>query len=635
MRLLSTLLAATLIATAMAPADAADVPFQTRKFVYRAEGKKLAEVLQDFAASQSFPLVVDAGVDGTINADFNTTPNEFLAAVSKSYGLIWYFDGTTLFIYPSRAMASRVFRMRGYDRNQVKDMLSSLGLGDSRFPLRFDDVQQTLLAYGPPRHIELVQTVVDTLDGGARDQVAKTIQVFALRHTVAADRVAGQSRVPGLATTLNNIFNRGQRPGGGTAEEIMKPLGSGVGTAEKRRTAELNFGMKSDDSARKDTVRDGTGRLAAGETDNIKEERDRPFFQADEASNSIIVRGVPERMKQYEALIQQLDMPQDMVEIEATIIDVSTDEFESLGISWDFNRTTADGNRRSIQFSPGSPSGSAGTGPSITLGGANITTLVGDAGRQLLTRIRALEGNGKARIVARPKVLGAVNRMASMVDKRVASVRVAGNLEVNLFTIEAGTTLQVTPQVVPGTDSREVRLTLFIEDGSFEGTVVDSVPIVKRTEIRTEAMIPEGESLLIGGISVESDSKGRSGLPGLSRIPGLGALFRSDEGAKSRSERMFLITPKVISVAGTRIAAAAAAARAAALAPAVPASGAASQVAAMPAPAPAPVAAAPVAEAAPPPPVECAAAALGLSSSGCTPKSTPATPATPAPTESR
>jgi type III secretion protein C len=618
MRLLSTLLAATLIATAMAPAHAADVPFQSRKFVYRAEGKKLADVLQDFAASQALPLVVDASVDGTINADFNTTPNEFLAAVSRSYGLIWYFDGTTLFIYPSRAMASRVFRMRGYDRNQVKDMLSSLGLGDSRFPLRFDDVQQTLLAYGPPRHIELVQTVVDTLDGGARDQVAKTVQVFALKNTVAADRIAGQNRVPGLATTLNNIFNGLQRAGGGTTEATMKSLGSGVGTAEKRRTAELNFGMKSDDPSRKDTVRDGSGRLAAGETDNIKEERDRPFFQADEASNSIIVRGMPERMKQYEALVQQLDMPQDMVEIEATIIDVSSDAFDSLGVEWDFSRSD-NGARRSIQLSPGSPSGGSGTAPSISLGGANITTLVGDAGRQLLTRVRALEGNGKARIVARPKVLGAVNRMASMVDKRVASVRVAGNLEVNLFTVEAGTTLQVTPQIVPGGDSREVRLTLFIEDGSFEGAVVDSVPIIKRTEIRTEAMIPEGESLLIGGISVESDSKGRSGLPGLSRIPGLGALFRHDEGSSFRSERMFLITPKVIGVAGTRLAAAAAAARAAALAPALPASAAAVQ------PAAAPVPAAPPAEPAPPPapapaPADCAATALGLSSEDCKPK---------------
>jgi type III secretion protein C len=78
------------------------------------------------------------------------------------------------------------------------------------------------------------------------------------------------------------------------------------------------------------------------------------------------------------------------------------------------------------------------------------------------------------------------------------------------------------------------------------------VPIVTRTEIRTEATVREGESLLIGGISVESDSRGRSGLPGLSRIPVLGALFRHDEVKTSRSERLFLITPKVVTLDRTR-----------------------------------------------------------------------------------
>jgi type III secretion protein C len=517
MRRLKKLITVAVLAAFAATSAIADAPFKDQRFVYRADGKKLTEVLQDFAAAQSVPLVLDASVEGTVNAEFNAKPTEFLSALSKTYNLIWYFDGTTLFVYPSRAMVSRVFRMRGYDRDQVKQMLSSLGLGDPRFPLRFNDAEQTLLAYGPPRHIELVQTVIDTLDNGARDQVSKTIRVFPLHNAVAADRVSGQTRVPGLAATLNNIFSGGQKGAGGASEAVTQLTGgSGVGTAEKRRSAELNFGLKSD--SKKDAEREDNGQLKNGETDNIKETRDRPFFQADEASNSIIVRGVPESMKQYESLIQQLDMPQDLVEIEATIIDVSSDEFESLGLDW---------------------------------AGSNITTLVGDSGRALLNHVRALEGSGKGRIVARPKVLGAANRPATMTDKRVASVRVAGNLDSNLFTVEAGTTLEVTPQVIPSAVGGEVRLTLYIQDGSFEGNTVDSVPIVKRTEIRTDATIREGESLLVGGISLQSQSTSKTGVPGLSHIPGLGALFRQDVVSDSRSERMFLITPKVIHVAGS------------------------------------------------------------------------------------
>jgi type III secretion protein C len=242
-----------------------------------------------------------------------------------------------------------------------------------------------------------------------------------------------------------------------------------------------------------------------------------------------------------------------------------------------------------------------------TLAGTNITTLIGNAGRQLLAHVRALEGVGKAHVLARPKVLGAVNRTATMTDKRIASVRVAGNLDASLFTVEAGTTLKVTPQIVTYGDHREVRLSLSIQDGDFEGTVVDQVPIIKQTEINTEASVREGESLLIGGISVESESSGTSGVPLLSKIPFLGAAFRHDEGAKSRTERLFLLTPKVITVGDARPVASAANRTTLAAPPA-----------ATPAPAPAPRAVAVNVAAVKPraSDTDCAAVALGLAT-GC------------------
>lgn len=528
-----------------------------KRFVYRADGKRLTEVLQDFGAVESIPVVVDAGVDGTVNGQFDVMPEHFLQALSKSYGVIWYFDGMALFVYPSRMIESRLFRMRGYSRSAVQKMLASMGLGDPRYPLRFNDAEQTLLAYGPPRHIELVQTVIDALDGSSRDRVGAAIRVFPLVNVVAADRVAGSVRVPGLASTLNNLFTRGSRAAGGAPEANMM-TGADTpanGNPNKRRAQELTYGARAGDPesgpARKDGVRDAAGRLVVPEAGVETTQADTPFFQADEASNAIIVRGAPERMPQYQALIRRLDIAQVLVEIDATIIDVSDESFESLGVEWDLSRPGTG----SISVSPGTLDVGSGSGPSTDIGVPNITTLVANGGRSLLARIRALEGTGKARIVSRPKVLGTANRTAIMTDKRQASVRVAGNLDANLFTVEAGTTLQVMPQVVTIGQRREVRLSLFIEDGSFEGAVVDEIPIVQKTEIRTEAALIEGESLLIGGISVDSDIRGRSGVPLLSRIPLIGGLFRHDETSSVRRERLFLITPKVINLQAARVAA--------------------------------------------------------------------------------
>jgi type III secretion protein C len=575
-----------------------------KKFIYRADGKKLTEVFQDFAASQSVPVVVDAGVDGNVSASFNASADSFLNAMSKTYGVIWYFDGVTLFVYPSGAMQNRVFRLRGFDRSQVRDMLNSFGLGDARFPLRYNEADQSVFAYGPPRHIELVANVIDTLEQGAKEGGGNTIVVVPLKYAVAADRVSGASHLPGLATTLNNVFSAAaasHSTGNDTINSARDSVNSVVGSADKRRSAEMTYGFKSPgaDAAAtrrgetktgpKSDDKDRAGKSLGGGSGGGEE---RPFFQADEATNAIIINAAPARMKQYETLVRTLDVAQDLVEIEATIIDVSTEEFEALGVEWDFTRN----GRGSIAVAP----------DATPLAGANINTLVAGAGRQLLARIRALEGKNKARIVARPKVLGSANRTASMTDKRIASVKVAGNLDANLFTIEAGTTLQVQPQIIAYADRREVKLTLFIEDGNFEAAGVDQVPIIKRTEIRTEATLREGESLLIGGISVETDTTGRTGLPGLSRIPLIGALFRNEEGSKQRSERLFLITPKIINVDGAR-----ATAPVATVAPTAPT---ASMAATASVPTATPL---PAALTVPLKPSECAAIALGLPNARC------------------
>jgi len=560
MKTLNKLVLALLLAVPLSSFAAKDDIWDTKKFTYRAEGKKLPEVFQDFAASQSVPVVIEPGVEGMVNINFNGSANSFLKAVSKTYGVIWYFDGVSLYVYPSSAMQSQMFRMKGFDKEQVREMLTSFGLGDSRFQLRYNEAEKTMLVYGPPRHIELVSAVIDNLQQGSRERNGGSIKVVPLRYAFAADRKSGAETIVGLATTLNNVYGGGRRVNSETsANSVTEKMSSMLGMSSKSQTAALTYGMKSVSPEKKmqaqgkplagDDKTEGATSNRNGSLGSSDKSETMPYFEADESTNAIIINGPSEKMRYFERLVRQLDVVQDLVEIEVSIIDVSTDEYNSLGIEWDYSRA----GRGAVSISPGSPAAVGGGTPAASMGASNITTLVADAGRQLLTRIRALEGNGKARIIARPKVLGAANRTATMVDKRIASIKVAGNLDANLFTIEAGTTLQVLPQIVYYNDRREVKLTLSIEDGNFEAAAVDQVPVIKRTEIRTQATVREGASLLIGGISVETDTKTRSGVTGLSSIPLLGALFRHDEVAKYRSERLFLITPKVINVDGARL----------------------------------------------------------------------------------
>lgn len=505
-------------------------------FVYRADGKRLVDVLQDFAASQGVPAVTAEGLDGIVNANFNTKPELFLKSIAKAYNIIWYHDGTALYFYPGRAIESRIFRLKGFRRQELQNLLRSLDLDQERYPLRYDAAQNTLFVSGPPRLVDLVSYALEALEAGVTEGAGMTVRVFPLRFASASDRMMGETNIPGMVTTLRGLYTSSGNNKSGPAGEPGLDAKQEADTNKKAAAMmpQLRPGQYlSSTNGRTDRSERPAPRpvAQAPDRDDVP-----PQFEADEGGNAVIVKGRADRMADYESLIKRLDQKPRLVELEATIIEVNSDSVDALGVNWSLR-----GARGS--FSMGAPQTSSVLSEvnSFTLG-----TVISNAGRELLARVNALQGEGKARILSKPSVLGVANRTAVMREKRVASVRVAGNKEVSLFQVEAGTLLEMTPQVTYSDGANSIKLSLYIEDGSFETGSVDQIPIVKKTEIRTEAHVLEGESLLIGGITVESEQTHRSGVPGLSKLPVLGGLFRTRERQGQRTERLFLITPRLM-----------------------------------------------------------------------------------------
>jgi type III secretion protein C len=510
-------------------------------FTYKAEGKRLADVLQDFAASQGLPAIVADGVEGTVFANFNTTPMKFLQAISKSYGVLWYHDGSALYFYPPKAIQSKIFRLKGYSRSQLQDLMKSLQLGDQRYPLKFDESQKTLLVYGPPRHVELVSSAIESLDIGANESNERVVRVVPLRFASASDRQLGDHKIPGIASILRSLYVGGA----GSASDPIRPDNRVQAGKSKALLAQSAGKLAPELMLKSSDAMDAPsgGMMARSAQSPVGHDDETPAFEADEGTNAVIIHGRGNRMSEYAEVIRRMDVQPDLIELEAMIIDVSSDSVDSLGIDWAFRGARS-------QFSVTGPNHSdvlSNTGRELVTPGAfNVSTLFANAGRELIARVNALQGQGKARIIAKPKVLGVANRPAIMKEKRQAMVRVAGNLEANLFQVEAGTLLQMTPQIITRRDGNQIKLSLYIEDGNFEAREVDKVPIVKRTEIRTEAHVRDGESLLIGGITLESDTSERNAVPLLGNIPVVGGLFSYKGNRSIRSERMFLITPRIL-----------------------------------------------------------------------------------------
>lgn len=544
----------TAFALFQAPMTATAIDLPTKQFVYKADSRKLPDVLQDFAASLEIPVIIAEGVDGTVNGKFNLTPKSFLDLMSSAYGLTWYFDGNVLFLYPAKASQSKIIFLRDFGADRIERLLQTLKLGDKRFPLRYDPQEKTLLVSGPPRHLELVSSLVDALAERGREEGRRIVKVFPLKYASASDQTLAGSKVHGLVTMLNQIYGNTSKdgqtisPSANSSAASLSPLQAIYGVGSEEAAMQQKFSDRTDKNigALASTFSLGPNPISGSKGANKSvqtqsgpaPEEDKPIFTADDANNAVVVMGLPHRMSAYADLIKQLDVMSDLIELEATIIDVRHDDAASIGVNWNAKN-------RSVEL---------GFTPPPTLASASgsvfqLTTLSADLSKQLLLTVNALQKQGRARVVARPRVLGLANRTATMKDTRSVSVRVSGNLSSNLYSIETGTQIEVIPRKMFVDGIPAIKLALSIQDGSFDTAVVDAIPIVKRTEITTEAYVTEGEGLLIGGISSESNTTTQSGLPGLSQIPILGSLFRSVDDQAERRERLFLITPRTISLA--------------------------------------------------------------------------------------
>lgn len=565
---LARLTGAAVMAAVIGLAQAAEVQWKKEKFVYVAKGKNLKELLREFAATQGMLLIVAKDVNGTVNGKFNFSPSSLLELLSVSFGFVWHVEGNVLHVAPATEVRSEVARVNQADMDRLRLEVERLGVSDPRFPIVFDNRLGTVTVSGPNRYVDLVMQAVrlvapvQGLQSGqtAQDPVSTAeakIRVFPLRYAWAADttyKVGNKDvQLPGVATVMQQLYERG------SVERVVA-----TGNAPRRALGMARSGSSVFDSSSSQSDQQATSAAAGtpfGSSQFMKsvKEQGLPQFRADGRMNAVIVRDLPERMKLHEETLRELDVKPGLVEIEVRIIEVNSDATESLGVDWRLRTSRVDlqvgnGNLPTLSWGTALADGAPAVGPNGTVlrnpsPSAVLTTVLGDAGRFLLTRVNALAGEGRANLLSSPKILTLDNVEAVMENLSTFFVRVAGNQDVNLFDVSVGTSLRVTPLLVNEEgESQQIKLAVRIDDGSLTGQTVDQVPIVQRSSITTQALINDGQALLIAGYSQETDNKAETGVPGLSSIPYLGRAFKYTNTEKRRFDRFFLLIPKVVAL---------------------------------------------------------------------------------------
>lgn len=540
-----------LLALAASPATAGDPPIGSQTIQIAPREQPVGQFLQSFFGQIGVPVVVSPNLRGTVNGAFSGAASDVYAQVADAFDLVGYYDGAAVYIYQTSELTTQSMPVSPQMLRRVRATAQEMGLTDGRNTLQA--AGQTLVANGTRRFIQQISEIASSGPGARAEAAQPTYEyrVFTLRYAWADDVVFKTSQsetvIPGVASILRGMVSND--PNGAVARrvETRRPprveglRGQGL-AAQGGGFTEAGYGGDSF-SATSDTL----GLTLADEQMAGGAPVQHARIQADTRLNAVIVRDTADRMGAYEALIAALDKEPQLLEIEATIIDIDTIRARELGIAWRF-----DDGRGGVLFGDGTANDlRLRRGQDITPrnDGLAISTIIGNRD-YFVSRITAMEDEGVARIVSRPQVVTLSNVQALFENTRSFYVGLEGERDVDLFNVTAGTTLKVTPHVLRDQNQTRIRMQVEIEDGSLTDAEIDDIPVVERAALNTQALILEGQSLLLGGMVVQQDVNSVGKVPVLGDIPGLGLLFRRSSRSTGRVERLFLITPRLASIGG-------------------------------------------------------------------------------------
>ncbi|MBL6812599.1 MAG: type II secretion system secretin GspD [Luminiphilus sp.] len=295
-------------------------------------------------------------------------------------------------------------------------------------------------------------------------------------------------------------------------------------------------------------------------------------IEADEGTNSLIITADTDEMAALEAVIARLDIRRAQVLIEAIIVEVTVLEGQELGLQWLFandsgvygsNITTNEARRNSLSqlggaLVPDDGSENIGTrevaASLATIPGTTLGWGVVDESLTMTVILNALESQGNTNILSTPSLLTLDNEEAFItVGQQVPFVTGSytntgvGNGASNPFqTIErqsVGVTLKVTPQINEGD---AVVMDITQEVSSLSPALIASDIITNERKIETMVLANDGNIVVLGGLVEDKVTDTSEGVPGLSRIPLLGRLFRSDSVEVTKQNLLVFIRPTII-----------------------------------------------------------------------------------------
>ncbi|MGI9322372.1 MAG: type IV pilus secretin PilQ [Pseudomonadales bacterium] len=284
---------------------------------------------------------------------------------------------------------------------------------------------------------------------------------------------------------------------------------------------------------------------------------DRGRVLVDDRTNSIIIIDTQPRIATFRYLLDKLDVPVRQVLIEARIVTASSTFSQNIGVRW--GALGSDGfnsGQGSVQYGGSLATlGEIRSDGKSSLGDDGLIVDLGQSGPSsfafgllnknflLELELDAMETEGKGEVIARPKVITADKREASIASgSQIPYQEAAASGATSTSFIDAVLGLRVRPRITP--DDR-ILMELNVSQDSI-GEIFNGVPSINTNSIETQVLVNDGQTIVLGGVFNTTTTSGVSKTPFFGDLPVLGRLFRSKSRTESKSELLIFITPRLL-----------------------------------------------------------------------------------------
>ncbi|BBP85873.1 fimbrial assembly protein PilQ [Pseudomonas sp. Pc102] len=280
---------------------------------------------------------------------------------------------------------------------------------------------------------------------------------------------------------------------------------------------------------------------------------ERGSITVDDRTNSIIAYQTQDKLDELRRIVAQLDIPVRQVMIEARIVEANVDYDKSLGVNWRGARVGDNnfviGGEGGTRTGGGSTTPNTALGTFVDMGATNATSSIGIGfvtdNTILDLELSAMEKTGNGEIVSQPKVVTSDKETAKILKGAEIPYQESSSSGATSTSFkEAALSLEVTPQITP--DNRIIMEVKVTKDAPDFSNALNGVPPINKNEVNAKVLVSDGETIVIGGVFSNTQTKATDKVPFLGDLPFLGRMFKRDVVQDKKSELLVFLTPRIM-----------------------------------------------------------------------------------------